>query len=332
MNLEQTAISLRSHSAEVLEKLDREERSLEKFGRFAFGGFGVVGGLAIAFNITCAGQVRIVSREGNPNPQAPPFGCFDEDGNALGPDDYVIGFTRVYAYQSLRNTNPKIETITFDGTPVDPAVGISVDRCAAPDENGCPKHKVGVKLASGQRTTLESYQMKLIALGDASLFAPTASAGVMQPGTVKRREDQPVDLPPARPTTQPETKPAAQPTQPEAPRQDLITQAGRAEAANLMSQADAAFNNRRFQDALSRYTRIRNDFRQYLTEAQLNHVNSRIEQAQTQLAKISARAMRSFIISPASRSARRGAPPAERRQRPLEHPMRRATDTSQGPR
>ena len=47
MNLEQTAISLRSHSAETLEKLDREERSLERFGTFALGGFAVIGGLAI---------------------------------------------------------------------------------------------------------------------------------------------------------------------------------------------------------------------------------------------------------------------------------------------
>ena len=40
------------------------------------------------------------------NPIQVPIGCFDENENQLGPDDFVIGFTRVYAYTSWTNDEP----------------------------------------------------------------------------------------------------------------------------------------------------------------------------------------------------------------------------------
>jgi type II secretory pathway component GspD/PulD (secretin) len=129
----------------------------------------------------------------------------------------------------------------------------------------------GVKLSASQQADLESHQMKLVQMGDSGLFSPVASAGQMQPGRVERREDQPLELPPAKPAAQPETQP---------PQQDLIAQARRTEAANAITQADNAFNNGRFQDAVSRYTAIRNEYRAYLTEAQLAHVSARIDEAQ----------------------------------------------------
>ena len=53
----------------------------------------------------------------NPNPQQVPIGCFDANHNALGPDDWVFGFTRVYAYNDVANANPTISSIDSAHSP-----------------------------------------------------------------------------------------------------------------------------------------------------------------------------------------------------------------------
>jgi hypothetical protein len=73
-------------------------------------------GLAIVFNIACAGHIEIVPFDpGNANPQQVPIGCFDANHNQLGPDDWVFGFTRVYAYTSITNANPVISSVDNKG-------------------------------------------------------------------------------------------------------------------------------------------------------------------------------------------------------------------------
>lgn len=73
-------------------------------------------GLVFLFNVACAGQVKITPLDpSNTNPQAVPVGCFDAQGNALGPDDWVLGYTRVYAYDSLTNANPLISSVDVNG-------------------------------------------------------------------------------------------------------------------------------------------------------------------------------------------------------------------------
>jgi hypothetical protein len=67
-------------------------------------------GLAIVFNVACAGHIELVAFDGN-NPQQPPIGCFDAQHNALGPDDWVFGFTRVFAYDNFTNANPVISRV-----------------------------------------------------------------------------------------------------------------------------------------------------------------------------------------------------------------------------
>ncbi|MFO0675634.1 MAG: hypothetical protein U0169_03810 [Polyangiaceae bacterium] len=102
-------------------------------------------GLVILFNIACAGHVELVPVDpADANPQVVPLGCFDDSGKRLGADDYVFGFTRVYGYDDLSNQNPEISGITFDGHPVDPAVGITLERCTADKEMDCPKHPIDV--------------------------------------------------------------------------------------------------------------------------------------------------------------------------------------------
>jgi hypothetical protein len=75
-------------------------------------------GLLIAFNFACAGQLQLLPLSGNP--QAPPLGCVGANGQLVGPDSYVFGYTRVYAYEadagvSGVNTNPVVDCIDVEG-------------------------------------------------------------------------------------------------------------------------------------------------------------------------------------------------------------------------
>jgi hypothetical protein len=102
-------------------------------------------GLAIVFNMACAGQVRIFPREGAGLQQIP-LRCTDEEGNPLGPEDYVIGINRVYSYLDRENTNPVVEKVTLDGGDVDPARGITVPRCVAKRRADCKPVLIDVKV------------------------------------------------------------------------------------------------------------------------------------------------------------------------------------------
>jgi hypothetical protein len=103
-------------------------------------------GLAIVFNIACAGQVRWVERSGG-SPQQLPLRCTDEAGTPLSPDDYVIGINRVYSYADRTNGNPVVERVTLDGVDVDVTKGITVARCEAPRREDCPARKINIQVA-----------------------------------------------------------------------------------------------------------------------------------------------------------------------------------------
>lgn len=100
-------------------------------------------GIAFVFLVACAGTVEYVPID--PDAQGPtttPFGCFDASHTALGASDFVFAFTRVYAYADRRNANPVIDAVTYGGTTVDPAQGISVAHCTASSESSCPSTDV----------------------------------------------------------------------------------------------------------------------------------------------------------------------------------------------
>lgn len=100
-------------------------------------------GLAVAFFVACAGRVRIAEIDpSSQNPQVLPIRCTDEDGHALGPDDWVFAFTRVYAYDAITNANPELTNVTFDGQPVSVGDGVTVAPCAS--KKGCATHALGV--------------------------------------------------------------------------------------------------------------------------------------------------------------------------------------------
>jgi hypothetical protein len=126
-------------------------------------------GLTFIFNVACAGHLELLPIDpGNINPQAVPIGCFDAAHSQLGADDYVFGFTRVYAYppadptqamsdtNPVTNSNPVIDHVDFQGNPLDLSAGIVTPRCTADKRDDCPKLKLGpVVPESSQETNPE---------------------------------------------------------------------------------------------------------------------------------------------------------------------------------
>jgi hypothetical protein len=105
-------------------------------------------GLAIVFNILCAGKLVRAELDPNGGPQQVPLQCVDEENEKVPPSDYVIGISRVYAYDTKTNTNPVIEKITFDGKDVDVAKGIEVETCKGVSKRtDCPEHKIDTKVS-----------------------------------------------------------------------------------------------------------------------------------------------------------------------------------------
>jgi hypothetical protein len=107
-------------------------------------GTGAPYGLAILFDIACAGHIEYIPVDPAAGPVGVPLGCFDDSGAQLGAEDYVIGLTRVYAYDKLRNANPVLDQVLYQGMPVDPRAGIRVDKCTTELRRDCPQVTVDV--------------------------------------------------------------------------------------------------------------------------------------------------------------------------------------------
>lgn len=98
-------------------------------------------GLTIVFTVACAGRV-VFKRPDIATRQQVPLACVDEDGKSLPPSEYVIGIHRLYVYDKKTNENPVLEGLTLDGKPIDPAAGITIDRCTLSKRTDCPELKV----------------------------------------------------------------------------------------------------------------------------------------------------------------------------------------------
>jgi hypothetical protein len=124
-------------------------------------------GIAIAFNIACAGHVELLPPQpGNLDPVQIPVGCFDANENLLGPSDYVVGFTRVYAYapdSGITATNPTIASLELNDASISvteadagPSAALldggSVPHCTATKNQNCPGYSLNttVPLSSWQ--------------------------------------------------------------------------------------------------------------------------------------------------------------------------------------
>lgn len=93
-------------------------------------------GEAVVFSMACTGHIEAVAATAQP--EAVPFGCFDEQHNRLGADDWVFAYTTIFAYDNQKNENPTIDGLTFGGGAVDLDAGITVDHCTAAKLADCP--------------------------------------------------------------------------------------------------------------------------------------------------------------------------------------------------
>jgi hypothetical protein len=116
-------------------------------------------GVAILFNIACAGHLELVALDPTSNnPQQVPLGCFDQSESQLGPDDWVLGFSRVYAFAPDSgvppNTNPVISSMDVQGNPLTVTLqqnttqiyttqAFTTSRCTASRRSDCPHVAIG---------------------------------------------------------------------------------------------------------------------------------------------------------------------------------------------
>ena len=88
-------------------------------------------GVSFVFFAACGGKL------GPPAPGAPtpfPLGCYDEiTGAPLGADDFVVGYTPIYSYDTVTNANPIVEGGTFQGK-ASMNVACTADATCAPNE------------------------------------------------------------------------------------------------------------------------------------------------------------------------------------------------------
>jgi hypothetical protein len=68
-------------------------------------------GLTYVFFGVCAGQMYIKGDIGSGFPVV----CKDANGRYLGPDDFVIGYTSIYSYDTVSNANPAVNGLKLDG-------------------------------------------------------------------------------------------------------------------------------------------------------------------------------------------------------------------------
>ncbi|MFO0857015.1 MAG: hypothetical protein U0640_06620 [Phycisphaerales bacterium] len=168
-------------------------------------------------------------------------------------------------------------------------------------------NRSGVSLDATQSAKLNLAQMDLV-----NAVSDTGSLGMMQPGVVKRRpEPVPTPAQPAQPETQPasEPAPAAAPTQEvvpatplepaqpvEAPvviaqaqpaaqpgNSDPIAAARQWQAQSLLAEADFAFNQNRFNEAVAKYNQLLSQFGDQLTAEQSAAARQRMSDAQVRL-------------------------------------------------
>lgn len=96
-------------------------------------------GISYVFFAACAGTLRPTELQslGGEVPEFP-LECIDDNGQKLGSDSFVIGYTQVYAFEDGRlNASPPIDGLTLDGAAMPDGQGddiVTVPSCPATSE------------------------------------------------------------------------------------------------------------------------------------------------------------------------------------------------------
>lgn len=72
-------------------------------------------GLAYVFFLVCAGDIRPA-----PAGQQFPLACYSKGGEQLGAEHFVVGYTAVYAYETITNANPTVLGFSVDDKEITP--------------------------------------------------------------------------------------------------------------------------------------------------------------------------------------------------------------------
>lgn len=109
--------------------------------------------------------------------------CLGPDGDLLGARDFVVGYSTVFAYEELRNQNPRIDGFEVEGKPVsvdcidaacdapfdvseldDCGAGVPCfDRCTEDDASMCPEIRMSVVV---DPSSLEQDELARLAYGE----------------------------------------------------------------------------------------------------------------------------------------------------------------------
>lgn len=110
---------------------------------------------AYNFVVACAGHVERIPLKGGLGLNQIPVACFDDEtGQELDSGSFVLGFTRVFVFDTRRNTVPVLDGVTFEGQPVDPAVGVKTGKCVEDDKTGdCKTVKFNVNFPDSNAET-----------------------------------------------------------------------------------------------------------------------------------------------------------------------------------
>jgi hypothetical protein len=109
-------------------------------------------GLVYVLFTACAGHLEPVDPG---SPGGLQIGCFDDMRQRLGPDDFVPGYTALYAYRDLRNANPVVDDFLFNGasfkdTFAAPDTDVPhIARCTESDRGNCPELDVKLNVNRG---------------------------------------------------------------------------------------------------------------------------------------------------------------------------------------
>jgi hypothetical protein len=101
---------------------------------------------AYNFVVACAGHIERIPLKGGLGLNQLPIGCFDDTTHQeLGPDAFVVGFTRVFVFDTRRNAVPVMDGITFQGQKVDFTKGITTTKCHKNKQGQCDTVKFDVQ-------------------------------------------------------------------------------------------------------------------------------------------------------------------------------------------
>lgn len=144
-------------------------------------------GIAYVFFAACAGRLGIVPPEGTGNAGSFPLGCFDPEGNRLGSESFVPGYTQIYSFADGRvNANPVATGIAMGdhaGIEEDLTTLTPIPEDEIPTVKACPLTEDERRLqgcgAEDPFTTCDAYDLKVIV--EPPPGAPPGASGEVDP-------------------------------------------------------------------------------------------------------------------------------------------------------